>query len=48
MILAVRDAAIRHNHSPYDDLLASGVGSEEARERILDNVDKTARQWSAT
>jgi hypothetical protein len=44
MILAVR-ASIRHNHTPYDDLLAQGIDRELARERVLDTVDRTAKQW---
>ncbi len=43
--LAVQ-ASIRHEDTGYDDLLMSGVGREEARERIMPAVDRVLAAWS--
>ena len=43
--LAVR-AAIRHNHTNYDELLASGLERHEARARVRDRVDEILEKWS--
>lgn len=39
-------ASIRHEDTDYDDLLMSGVGREEARERIRPAVDRVVAAWS--
>lgn len=44
IVLAIR-ASIRHNLTAYDKLLASGTDREKARSLVLENVDKTERQW---
>jgi hypothetical protein len=38
-------AAIRHNHTEYDELLASGVDRAAARERITDKVEEILAMW---
>ncbi len=43
--LAVR-AAIRHNHTNYDELLASGLERNEARAQVGDRVDEILGKWS--
>lgn len=35
--------AIRHNHTPYDELLTGGVERAAARLQIADNVDEILR-----
>jgi hypothetical protein len=39
-------AYIRHNHTPYDQLLAKGHPRDLAREQIRDKVDEVLREWS--
>jgi hypothetical protein len=39
-------AAIRHNYTNYDELLASGLERSEARARVRDRVDETLETWS--
>jgi hypothetical protein len=38
-------AAVRHNHTEYDKLLASGVDREAARERITGEVEEILAAW---
>ena len=38
-------AAIRHNHTPYDDLLASGVDRADARRQIAGKVEELLAKW---
>ena len=38
-------AAIRHRHTPYDNLLASGLPRGEARERVAGQVQHTLADW---
>jgi hypothetical protein len=38
-------AAIRHNHTPYDDLLASGMDRADARLQISGKVDEVLAKW---
>jgi hypothetical protein len=38
-------ASVRHEDTPYDDLLMSGVPRTEARERVLPEVDQLLRNW---
>ncbi len=38
-------AAVRHRHTNYDELLASGVDRESARRRVEDRVDETLARW---
>jgi len=38
-------AAVRHNHTEYDNLLASGVDREAARERITGEVEEILAAW---
>lgn len=38
-------AAVRHNHTNYDELLASGVDRQFARERVADRVDEILDSW---
>ena len=42
--LAVR-AHVRHVHTRYDELLASGVAREEARARVAEAVAKCLETW---
>jgi hypothetical protein len=44
LILAV-GAAVRHNHTPYDELLASGVGRADARLQIAGKVEEILARW---
>jgi hypothetical protein len=39
-------ASVRHEDTDYDDLLMSGVGREEARERIRPAIDRVLAAWS--
>lgn len=41
-------ASIRHADTPYDDLLMSGMGRDEARDRVRDEVARTVEAWRAT
>jgi hypothetical protein len=38
-------AAIRHKHTPYDELLASGVDRVTARQQIVATVEKIMARW---
>lgn len=38
-------AAIRHRHTPYDELLATGLPRGDARERVADQVQRTLADW---
>jgi hypothetical protein len=44
LILAV-GASVRHNHTPYDALLASGVDCAEARLQIAGKVEEILARW---
>jgi hypothetical protein len=39
-------ASVRHEDTPYDELLMAGVERGEARERIRDAVDRVLERWS--
>jgi len=41
---AVR-AAVRHNHTNYDELLAKGVSRETARAMVMERVWDTLSRW---
>ncbi len=45
--LAVR-AHIRHEHSPYDRLLAQGADRLDARQEVAAQVDSVMARWSAS
>jgi len=38
-------AAVRHRHTDYDALLASGLDRVLARERVRDRVEETLAAW---
>jgi hypothetical protein len=38
-------AAVRHNHTPYDELLSSGVDRADARRQIADRVEDILAAW---
>jgi hypothetical protein len=38
-------AAIRHEDTPYDELLMAGVERGDARERIRDDIDELLERW---
>jgi hypothetical protein len=38
-------AAVRHNHTPYDELLASGVDRADARQQIAGQVEEMLAKW---
>jgi hypothetical protein len=38
-------AAIRHNHTNYDELLSSGVPRESARRKVADQVEEILDRW---
>ena len=38
-------AAVRHNHTPYDVLLASGVDRADARQQIAAKVEEMLGKW---
>ena len=42
--LAVR-AHVRHQYTPYDDLLARGVERYDARERVVNSVEEVLGRW---
>jgi hypothetical protein len=44
LILAVV-AAVRHNHTEYDELLAKGVDRATARQRVADRVEEILAGW---
>ncbi|WP_017556621.1 DUF2293 domain-containing protein [Nocardiopsis baichengensis] len=39
-------ASVRHEDTPYDDLLMSGVPREEARARIASQIDRVLESWA--
>lgn len=41
-------AHVRHRETDYDELLASGLGRHEARERVAPIVREVVRSWRAT
>ncbi|MEU8657291.1 DUF2293 domain-containing protein [Actinoplanes philippinensis] len=41
-------ASIRHEDTPYDDLLMSGVPRDEARTRIRADIDRVLTSWRTT
>ena len=45
LVAAVR-AAIRHQHTDYDALLAAGIEREDARARVLSRVQDILERWS--
>jgi len=38
-------AAVRHNHTEYDELLANGVDRTTARQRIAGKIDRILQSW---
>lgn len=38
-------ASVRHEDTPYDEMLMSGVPRDEARERIRDDIDLILDRW---
>ena len=40
-------AAIRHNHTRYDELLMSGYSRIDARDAVRDTIDRVLDQWRA-
>ena len=38
-------ASIRHEDSPYDDLLMSGVDRQDARDQVREQVQRTLNEW---
>jgi hypothetical protein len=38
-------AAIRHNHTRYDELLMSGSSRIDARDAVRDDVDRVLERW---
>ncbi len=38
-------AAVRHNHTSYDELLASGVDRADARQQIAGQVEEILAKW---
>ena len=40
-------ASIRHENTPYDELLMAGVARSEARERIREQLDQVLESWRA-
>jgi len=44
LTLAV-SAAVRHNHTPYDELLATGVDRADARQQIAGKVEEMLVKW---
>jgi hypothetical protein len=38
-------AAVRHNHTEYDELLANGVDRTAARQRIAGKIDQILQSW---
>jgi hypothetical protein len=41
-------AAIRHEHTKYDELLAKGWERQDARERVAEQIDEVLERWSTT
>ena len=44
-LFAAVKAAVRHNHTNYDELLASGADREDARRRVGEKVDDILERW---
>ena len=40
-------AAVRHNHTNYDELLAGGLERDWARQKVRDRVDEIIESWRA-
>jgi hypothetical protein len=38
-------AAIRHNHTDYDELLAQGLDRVTARQRVAERVEEILDAW---
>lgn len=38
-------ASVRHEDTPYDELLMSGADRTDARERVADQVDSVLEAW---
>jgi hypothetical protein len=38
-------AAVRHNFTQYDELLASGIDRASARERVAEEIDRILAEW---
>jgi hypothetical protein len=41
-------AAVRHQHTDYDDLLAKGVDRAQAREQVAATIEGTLEAWRAS
>jgi hypothetical protein len=41
-------ASVRHADTPYDELLMSGVGRADARDRVRVDVDRVLERWRAS
>jgi hypothetical protein len=39
-------ASVRHQDTPYDELLMSGVDRADARDRVQDKVDAVLEMWA--
>jgi hypothetical protein len=44
-LFAAVAAAVRHNHTNYDELLASGADRDSARERVGERVREILARW---
>jgi hypothetical protein len=40
-------ASIRHEDTPYDELLMAGVSRRQARDQIRDQLDEVLIRWRA-
>jgi hypothetical protein len=40
-------ASIRHENTPYDELLMAGVARSEARDQIREQLDQVLESWRA-
>jgi hypothetical protein len=38
-------AAVRHNHTGYDELLGNGVDRTTARQRVASKIDEILQSW---
>jgi hypothetical protein len=45
-LTAAVKAAIRHNHTRYDELLAAGMDRMNARDRVAEKVREVLEKWS--
>jgi hypothetical protein len=41
-------AHIRHEHTPYDELLADGYDRDSARHFVVDDINRVLTSWRAT